>query len=319
MLVRDVAGTLHALGDRDTVVAAIHRLGTGPTPERCRAARVLERFEDPRARSALCAALRDRDASVRAGALDALARLGLDLGAARAAAPLVSDPHEQVRRRAVRALGRLSRRPDELVRPALRDPAPAVRREAALLATRLEPVEVAALLADRDPQVRAAAAASAGHDSQAAVASALTSDPHPAVRLAAAQALGAFGGRDAEATLVAAVLDDREAIVRARALRLALEACSRPRVVESLRAELSSERARRREMALRALARLSEKLPASVAARITADRDPMVRLALAQVSSAILDDPDGVLRALSIDDDATVRHAASTHRRGAMR
>ena len=314
MLVMDVAGTLLALGDRDTVDAALERLAAAPTAERCRAARVLERFADPRARASLCEALTDEDASVRAAVLDALARLGHDSRAARAAARLVTDADGEVRRRAVRAVGRGSRHPAEAIRPALRDPLAIVRREAASLAARLEAADLATLLADHDPHVRAAAAAGAGRASEAALVSALESDPHPVVRLAAAHTLGLLGGHGAAAALIAAALDDAEATVRARALRLAQETLSHPRLVAGLRAELAVGSGHRREMALRALAKLSVGISEADALRVAGDPEPGVRLALAQVATAIAASPDRVLSVLAIDDDATVRHAAAIRR-----
>ena len=314
MLVMDVAGTLLALGDRETVDAALERLAAAPTAERCRAARVLERFADPRARASLCEALTDEDASVRAAVLDALARLGHDSRAARAAARLVTDADGEVRRRAVRAVGRGSRHPAEAIRPALRDPLAIVRREAASLAARLEAADLATLLADHDPHVRAAAAAGAGRASEAALVSALESDPHPVVRLAAAHTLGLLGGHGAAAALIAAALDDAEATVRARALRLAQETLSHPRLVAGLRAELAVGSGHRREMALRALAKLSVGISEADALRVAGDPEPGVRLALAQVATAIAASPDRVLWVLAIDDDATVRHAAAIRR-----
>jgi HEAT repeat protein len=314
MLVTDVAGALRALGDRDTVDVAIGRLAERPTAERCRAARVLERFADRRASSALRAALDDEDASVRCAALDALARLGTNAGVARDAARLIADSDGEVRRRAVRTVGRASRRPADAVRGALQDPLPAVRREAAALATRLDGSEVRALLDDNDPHVRAAVAAHAGRSSMTALASALACDPHPAVRLAAAQTLGQIGGGNAATALVSAALDDREPTVRARALRLAGDVLPHPRLVAALRAELALGGAHRREMALRAIARLSILIPEPDALRLADDPEPAVRMALAQVATAVTSPPERILATLADDQDPTVRHAATTSR-----
>jgi HEAT repeat protein len=312
MLANDVAQTLRALGDHETVHAAIGRLVDGPTAQRCRAARVLQRLADRRALPALCDALTDRDASVRAAALDALVPLGLHSGAALAAARLVADIDGEVRRKAVRTVGRMSRHPADAIRPALRDPLTMVRREVALLATRLTPDDLAILLADGDPYVRAAAAASAGHASRAALVSLLASDPHPAVRLAATQTLGLIGGREAFAALVDAALDDSEATVRARALRLANDA-SRQKLCAALRRELTSESARRREMALRGLARVSAPISQVQAIGLAHDPAAAVRLAVAQVATNVAPSPQRALRALAADDDPAVRHAAAVH------
>jgi HEAT repeat protein len=319
MLVMDVAGTLRALGDDATVDAAIGRLGVSATAERCRAARVLERFADRRAISALCAALSDEDGSVRGAALDALARLGHHSGAATTAAALVKDVDGEVRRRAVRAIGRLSRHPADAVRPAIGDPMPLVRREIARLAARLDRADVSQLLGDPDPQVRATAAANAGPLSKATLMSVLMSDPHPAVRLAAAQTLGMLGGPEAGAALIEAALDDDDAMVRARALRLAEETLSHPGLVARVRDRLLAGRGHRQPMTARALAKLSGRISEAEALRLAHDPDPGVRLALAQVAAAIVDPPEHVLSLLADDEDATVRHAAAVHRTAPLR
>ena len=106
---------------------------------------------------------------------------------------------------------------------------PLVRRAAALLAARLDAANLAVLFADHDPHVRAAAASSAGRASEAALVRVLESDPHPMVRLTAAQTLGLLAGREAEAALIAAALDDAEPTVRARALRLSQETLVLPK------------------------------------------------------------------------------------------
>ena len=182
------------------------------------------------------------------------------------------------------------------------------------LSSLLHAADLATLLADHDPHVRAAAAASAGRASEVALVSALQSDPHPVVRLAAARTLGLLSGQGACAALIAAALDDAEATVRARALRLAHETLSRPRLVAALRNELAVGSGRRRAMALRALAKLSVGISEAEALRVARDPEPAVRLALAHVASAIVEPPDRLLSALAIDDDATVRHAAAIRR-----
>jgi hypothetical protein len=313
-LVKAVARTLVALGDRQTVHVALPRLVEGPSAERSRAARVLECFADPRSVPALSAALEDRDASVRAAAVDALARFGRDPDTAGAVARLVSDPSADVRRRAVRALGRMVADPDASVGGAVDDASSVVRREAALLAARLTPERVSRLLADRDPRVRVAAAGHAGVHAEPAVIAALRTDPHPDVRHAAVETLGLFGGEAAGEALVDAALADDDAIVRAAALRTADETLSHARLVASLRRRLIGPESRGRAMAVRALAKLSCVIPDTEALTLAGDPDAEVRLALAHVAATVVADPDRVFDTLAEDDDPTVRHAAFVHR-----
>jgi HEAT repeat protein len=309
-----------ALGDRDTVEVAVRRLGDGPSAERSRAARVLECFADTRSVPALGAALADRDASVRGAALDALARFGPDAGATGAVALLVSDPSADVRRRAVRTLGRVVAQPDASVSRAVDDASSAVRREAALLAARLAPERVSRLLADRDAQVRVAAAGHAGVSAEPAVIQALRTDPHPDVRHAAVETLTLFGGNAAGEALVDAALADDDAIVRAAALRAADETLSHARLVADLRRRLHSPESRCRAMAVRALGKLSSVIPDALALTVAGDPDPEVRLALAQACATVVADPIRVFDALAADDDPTVRHAAFVHQtRGSVR
>ena len=134
------------------------------------------------------------------------------------------------------------------------------------------------------------------------------------VRLTAAQTLGLLAGREAEAALIAAALDDAEPTVRARALRLSQETLSYPKLVASLRAELASANGRRRQMSLRALAKLSVRIAEPEARRLAHDPDAGVRLALAQVAAAVIEPSGPVLSILATDNDATVRHAAALHR-----
>jgi len=312
-LVMDVARTLRTLGDQQTVTVAANRLRAGLTAERCRAARVLERFADRRAIPALCDALSDADASVRGATLDALARVARDDVAAHAAALLVADPNAEVRRRAVHAVGCLSADPAVAVRPAIGDPVPAVRREAGRLAARLAAPDVARLFADHDPEVRCATAASASRGTEAMLASALRSDAHPRVRAQAAHTLAVLGGDVAAAALLGAILHDRDAVVRARSLRMASDTLSEPVLVACLHHELMSADASSRQMALRALARLSAQLSGAETVAIARDPDPDVRLALTQLAGVLVQRPKGVYVLLAGDVDPTVRHAAALH------
>ena len=312
-LAGDVSGALRALGDRDTLGAAVARLRAGPTAERCRAARVLGQFADRVTIPALCGALTDRDESVRGAALDALARAGRDDVGAHAAAELVTDASDQVRCRAVRAIGRLSAHPARAVHPATSDSSPVVRREAGRLAARLTVEDVGQLLADPDNEVRWTTAANAGRGAEGLLIVALQSDAHAAVRLGAAQTLGLLGGEQSIDALLAAALEDPDAMVRARALRMTSHQLSDEEVATRFRDELKRESGRRRQMALRTLAKLSVALTHTEAAVVAHDPDPDVRLALAQLAAQLVDPPHYALEILGRDGDPTVRHAAALH------
>jgi HEAT repeat protein len=309
-LVGDVAATLRALGDVETFDTAVTRLRSGPSAGRCRAARVLDRLGDRRARGTLIVALGDRLGSVRAAALDALAGLGRDRSAAAAAGGLVGDPEVDVRRRAVRSLGRLGDEPAALERAAT-DASPSVRREAARLSRRLPAAAVAQLLADREVEVRVAVAGGAGRGAEAVLADALEHDPHPRVRLAAAERLGVLGGTHATGALVDVAVGDPDALVRARALHAAGDLLTGAELADFVREQLDAPAAARRAMALRTLARLGSRLSASEASRIVRDPSAAVRRALAEVAVEALDAPASVLAELRSDADHGVRHAAA--------
>jgi HEAT repeat protein len=189
-----------------------------------------------------------------------------------------------------------------------------VRREAALLAARLSSERVSRLLADRDAQVRVAAAGHAGVGAESAVIEALRTDPHPDVRQAAVETLGLIGADAAGEALVEAALADDDAIVRAAALRAAEETLSHARLVADLRRRLRYSAPRSRAMAVRALAKLSSSIPDAEAVAVARDPDPEVRLALAHVAATVVADPELVFDALAEDADPTVRHAAFVHR-----
>lgn len=314
MLVEVVASALRRLGDQRAVTEAVGRLRAATTAERCRAARALRALADRSATPALCEALADRDGTVRGAALDALARIGRGRRAAAAIAPLVGDPSAEVRLRAVRALGRVGPAPGVIVRPAVGDSSHRVRHEVALLAEHLRAADVAQLLADREPEVRAAAAASACDEAQPWVIEALARDPHPSVRRAAAARLAHIGGELAAEALVDAIVLDGDALVRQCALLRAAEAMSRRRLVAALRARLQSGPPRRRAMALRALARLEAQLSPGEAAALARDADVGLRLTLAEVARLVTRDPLAVLDLLAGDEDPGVRHAAQLHR-----
>ena len=111
----------------------------------------------------------------------------------------VADDDADVREAALGALDRLGALDDARLRAAMADPAPVVRRRAALLAATRPDVSVLPLLDDRDPSVVEVAAWACGEQEDVDDATLtrvieLTTDAHDAlVREAAAAALGAIG------------------------------------------------------------------------------------------------------------------------------
>jgi HEAT repeat protein len=309
----DVTRVLRACGDGEVLETAVARLRGGPPAGRSRAARVLAALGDERARPALCRALCDANASVRAAAVEALGRTGRDAGAAACAAALVGDPAASVRRCAVRALGRLSDDPAPLVRPALADPEPSVRREPAGLAARLDAGDVGRLLGDRDIDVRREAARNAGVGAEAQLARLLKVEPHASVRLAAVQRLGLLGIEAAPRPVVDAMLEDPHALVRSAALTAARDRLPAAELVARLRGELVSPSAVRRAMALRVLGKLAARVSSQEARRLAADPQVAVRQALAELLSGMVDEPADALATLLADADHGVRHAAAEH------
>ncbi|HWK28977.1 MAG TPA: HEAT repeat domain-containing protein [Solirubrobacter sp.] len=333
-LAGDVATTLRALGDQDTLDAATAHLRSGPAATRCRAARVLQRLGDARARPALHAALRNHDASVRGAAADALGALGRASTTVAALAPLVGDRDADVRRRAVRALGRVCEQPGPLVAGAAGDPAVGVRLEAARLAARLPQPAVERLLADHDIEVRRIAAGHAGRGSEALLAATLAGDPQVPVRFAAAERLGELATPPAARALHAAALDDPDAIVRAKAISGLQDLLGTIKLAAEITHDLTAPSPHRRAMALRTLARLVVKaeaartgrpmeaaahagtlrLGAAEAERLAHDPAREVRQALAEVVYDVAHDPARAADVLASDPEPTIRHAATLRR-----
>jgi hypothetical protein len=94
---------------------------------------------------------------------------------------------------------------------------------------------------------------------------------------------------------------------------MASDTLSEPVLVACLHHELMSADASSRQMALRALARLSAQLSGAETVAIARDPDPDVRLALTQLAGVLVQRPKGVYVLLAGDVDPTVRHAAALH------
>lgn len=213
-LTRDIARTLRALDDGATVDA---RLGAPEHPDykhRIAALHMLELFADPSTADKVRAALRDPVGGVRAAALGALGRVGLELATARACAALLGDELPYVRIAAVHALASLPQA-GELLRIATTDSDRQVRCELAGHSHMLGADAARALINDCDPHVREAAVRAAGIVELSDLRRSLTDGPRSDVRLAAAQVLGRLGDQRAVAALITALADPAALVVAA--------------------------------------------------------------------------------------------------------
>lgn len=198
---QDAAGVVRSVLDGGPNATALAALALTPIPQLAPRLATWAARGDAATRGAVCAALpdaapakavaliarglRDPDATVRATCVDAAARADrahLDAAMVKRLHRLARDRDRSVRARAVAAIGAMD--PAHPVRAA-GDPAPEVR--AAFAATATE-AELLALVADREPFVRAAGLAALAalgdraHDAAARVAG----DPSAAVRRVAA-------------------------------------------------------------------------------------------------------------------------------------
>jgi len=139
----------------------------------------------------------------------------------------LADPDASVRATALGALARLGALGDDDVVAALVDPAPAVRRRACELAARRPGVAIIGLLDDPDPSVVEMVAWSVGERGERSAVGALaelasheTGHRDPLCREAAVAALGAIGDPTGLPAVLGA-LDDKPAVRRRAAVALA--------------------------------------------------------------------------------------------------
>lgn len=200
--VADVRATalqaLRILAGGEAAPTLIAALREDPDPAvRWQAAAELEALRAPEASSALQAALLDRDALVRAAAVDASGAVG-DRAAVLSVVARLRDGDVVVRRSAARVLGRLG---DPTVEPALsrtlRDPDPEVRHRAAASLLVLKPPGASPALAralrDVNPKVRDTAVRALrefGTPDAVPIAARYLRSWSAATRASAAQALG---------------------------------------------------------------------------------------------------------------------------------
>lgn len=308
-LTADVARTLRAIGDEITVEVALRALDDEHYPARIAAANALAVFAEPRTADAIRVALRDPIAGVRAAALAALARIGVDGDGAADCAALLADALPFVRIAAIRALA-CTPQTSELLSAALDDPDPQIRQELGRHSHTLSVDAAHALLNDHDPHVREAAVRGAGLAQLPDLQRLLAGDPRPDVRLATAKVLGALDDQRAVGMLTAA-LADRDAIVAAAALSSLHALLTRPRLLDALLSALATDRPPRlRRAALYALGRLRASEARGSLAALVSDPEPDLRLALAHVAPQIFNEDHTVLRVLLTDPDPAVNHAA---------
>ena len=319
-VLRDWAAALRRIGDAPASIAvAAAGLRAEDTATRLTAAIALGELGDRAAVPPLAGALRDAIAGVRRSALLSLARLGGPPETGRACARMLYDVDDGVRAAAVEALTVLSRRLDEDLRPALDDPSVRVRRQLGDHAALLQPQGVGRLLADSNPDVRAAAAWSAARHPRPDLAPTLVAhlaDPAWEVRRALCRAIGATGDRSAVRALVP-VLADRNPTVRAAALNV-LSELPGDEFGALIAGSLPAASARVRRALVYALFRCPEGLRVPILAASAADPDTDVRLAVAHVAAGVADvRAAGILALLAEDSDPAVRHAATSATMGA--
>ncbi len=187
-------------------------------------AEILGKLQVREAVDPLVVALKDPDPDVRGAALDALRLLNAS-EAVDSIAACLSDPVPAVRARAINALGALASKSAHEWTRALNDPDPVVRGRAVAAFCRLGDAAnahagLAMLLDSPDPSFRMAGLTSLSecHDgADAGRIAGFVNDASVGVRLAAVQALGALGDRNAVAPLLQALDDSDERVRRSAA------------------------------------------------------------------------------------------------------
>jgi len=310
-IVGDVAAALRTLGDRRATDIAVAGLERASPYERHKAAIALRSLCDPAARAALLRALDDPETPVRRVAIEALARLPGDRRTVDVCRQQLSDRDPSVRAAAVSALAVLDDAAGTTLRPILTDPHPTVRLAVAAAVETLDGEEVRVLVGDDDAAVRAAVLDALSLHPRPAllpVVAAALGDPSWHVRRAACDALGASGRPESSAALLRLLVDEH-ATVRGRAL-LALERLLGDELWQALEQALDSAPARLRRTIVELLGTLghTDSLP-----RLSGDPDPDVRIAVVR-SLARTTSPEAraALGYLAGDADAGVRNAVAT-------
>ncbi len=211
-------------GRKEAVPAIVRALGDESADVRYDAAVMLSLVPDRRAVSALVAALKDADADVARCAARSLGVIG-DPAAIEPLREYLRSGWEDARESAASALAGIGEQSAQLLVSLLKDPDEDIRLKAAEALSELRsrstvPGLLSALLGDKSPSVRAAAAAALAYTGGRGVTEALRdrlSDTEPEVRTEAARALGRLRDESAAGALAAA-LKDRIVTVRLAAI-----------------------------------------------------------------------------------------------------
>ncbi len=316
-LVKDYARAILALGGGAAAELAVRELAAAGNSRRLAAALALEVLATDGDAPALRGALHDRTAGVRAAALRTLSGLTRSQTNLAACAQLLRDADPSVRAEAVEAVARSGRSARALLEPVAFDQDAGVRRAVARHTSRLAPLDAAALLRDPDPHVRELAAETAGAGAIGLLGELLRSEPLPRVRLAAVKHLGDLG-RPAVITMLIGALADSDSTVRAAAFQSLGRRLSRTDLLGRLRDVLASPKPALRKQAVYCLAELGSRLAEpALADELARDTDLDVRIAAAHSAAALMRDPQRLLGLLECDPHPAVRSAAAKARRSA--
>jgi HEAT repeat protein len=277
----------------------------------------------------LSSALQDGNWFVRRRAAEALGAIGPKASAASPAlAELLQDPQFEVRNAAEEALSKLGPTSLNAVAGGLKSQDENVRRATLSRLSKFGPSAIPlianVLKKDPSPYVRATAAEALGEvkdggaQAQQVLLSALT-DLDEGVRGAAVDGLGAMGpnAKEAAGPLFVMAQDDKEALVRQKALQAAERigaptVASMPGLVKGFR----SPNVETRLSIIRSMtkAELAVRDAAPVLAAAMKDRDPGVRIEGIKVAAALAKDTEAAMPALRTglsDADENVRRAAA--------
>jgi HEAT repeat protein len=311
-VVGDYAATLRRLNDHQAAEVAVDALSAEDPRTRQAAAIALRELRASSAQTRLLGALDDSRAAVRRCALEALAALGRDAANARAIATHLLDSDVGVRCAAVEALAAIADDPASMLRTALTDPSPLVRRRVGCAADRLSADQAQALLSDPSAAVREATAARfaevAAPPDMARSLLASLDDPVWHVRRAACKAVAAMREPALWPSLRSLLIDEHPT-VRADALNRLADLAD-DKLANFLAEGLLALEPMMRRACVYALAERAPAAALNLIARVAGDADVAVRVAVA--SSLPASSP--ALGALIQDPDADVRNAARVAR-----
>jgi HEAT repeat protein len=310
-IVGDLAAALRELQDQKAPVVAAEGLRSSSTARRQKAALALRELRDPSSVSVLLGALADAHVPVRRLAIEGLAELPSTREIVSACRKALTDRDDSVRAAAVRAIARRDSAAAATLRSAVGDRAGSVREALASVSCALACETVELLLEDQAEKVRVTALRALVDCPRRVQLSALLArlaDESWHVRRAACDSVAAAGGTDAEQVLIAELVDDRLE-VRGRAL-VALERACGDKLDDVLEKTLPNADSRLRLAVIDILGRRGR---GAVALPYLDDSSPEVRVvavhALAAGGSAGAE--EALLRVQADDPDPTVRNAAA--------